>query len=112
MVAKTKKEEKMAGKGWLQSFPPKDLPKWVNIRPSFIQTGIRKIHFIPIHKDVILTMFKKKKINKLQRSQKPTSPWKPLHKKTQPPLTGSLYQLDLFSLVNDLVYDDIDQGIH
>ena len=27
--------------------PQKDLPKWVNIRPSFIQTGIRKIHFIP-----------------------------------------------------------------
>ena len=40
----------------------------------------------------------KKIINKLRRSQKLTSPWKPLHKKTQPTPTVSLYQLDLFFL--------------
>ena len=39
-------------------------------------------------------------------------PWKPLHKKTQQPLTVSLYQLGLFPLVNALAYVDIDQGIH
>ena len=40
------------------------------------------------------------------------APWKPLRKKTQPPLTVSLYQLGLFPLVNALVYVNIDQGIH
>ena len=78
-------------------FPiPKMVPRLLTPSNSFLHKISYIMKFFYTHTDAAATtacsknkndgnipLFSKKNINKLRRSQKPTSPWKPLHKKTQ-----------------------------
>ena len=71
---------------------------------KFSSDGAKKEMSKAYSKIIRCALCSKKFINKLRRSQKPTSP---LHRKTV-----SLYQLDFFPQVIALVYVNIDRGIH
>ena len=54
-----------------------------------IEVGPTQIYIFTLH------CVQKSIIYESRRSQKPSMPWKPLHKKIQPPPTVSLYQFGL-----------------